>query len=152
MARAYGKARSRRRNRLHNLPSLQAALEQRHQLAPGASLISPDGYWVGRHFLRVRRAEAAESAERRIVALERQIAQLESRVAQGATVVAQTESNLSLFVEQYKVGRRSLLELVSQYDSFARLERDQVALQYEIALLEIEIARDRGLLVDGARM
>jgi adhesin transport system outer membrane protein len=73
-------------------------------------------------------------------------------MAQGATVVAQTESNLSLFVEQYKVGRRSLLELVSQYDSFARLERDQVALQYEIALLEIEIARDRGLLVDGARL
>jgi adhesin transport system outer membrane protein len=73
-------------------------------------------------------------------------------MAQGARVVAQTEGNLSLFVEQYKVGRRSLLELVSQYDSFARLKRDQVALQYEIALLEIEIARDRGLLVDGARM
>ena len=99
-----------------------------------------------------RSAEAAETAERRIVSLERQIAQLESRLAQGATVVAQTESNLSLFVEQYKVGRRSLLELVGQYDSFARLERDQAALQYEIALLEIEIARDRGLLVDGARM
>ena len=99
-----------------------------------------------------RSAEAAETAERRIVALERQIAQLESRMAQGARVVAQTEGNLSLFVEQYKVGRRSLLELVSQYDSFARLERDQAALQYEIALLEIEIARDRGLLVDGARM
>jgi adhesin transport system outer membrane protein len=99
-----------------------------------------------------RSAEAAETAERRIVALERQIAQMESRMAQGTTVLAQTESNLSLFVEQYKVGRRSLLELVSQYDSFARLERDQAALQYEIALLEIEIARDRGLLVDGARM
>ena len=99
-----------------------------------------------------RSAEAAETAERRIVALERQIAQLESRMAQGAAVLAQTESNLSLFVEQYKVGRRSLLELVSQYDSFARLERDQAVLQYEIALLEIEIARDRGLLVDGARL
>jgi adhesin transport system outer membrane protein len=99
-----------------------------------------------------RSAEAAETAERRIVSLERQIAQLESRLAQGATVVAQTESNLSLFVEQYKLGRRNLLELVGQYDSFARLERDQAALQYEIALLEIEIARDRGLLVDGARM
>ena len=43
------------------VPSLEAALQQRQQLAPGASLISPDGYWVGRHFLRVRRAEAAES-------------------------------------------------------------------------------------------
>lgn len=99
-----------------------------------------------------RAAEAAETAERRIVALERQIAQLESREAKGAAVLAQTESNLELFVEQYKLGRRTLLELVGQYDSFARLERDQVSLRYDIALLQIEIARDRGLLVDGARM
>lgn len=99
-----------------------------------------------------RTSEAAETAERRIVALERQIAQLESRQAKGALVLAQTESNLELFVEQYKLGRRTLLELVNQYDSFARLDRDQAALRYEIALLEIEIARDRGLLVDGARM
>ena len=99
-----------------------------------------------------RTAEAAETAERRIVALERQIAQLESQQAKGAAVLAQTEANLGLFVEQYKLGRRSLLELVDQYDSFARLDRDQVALGYEIALLELEIARDRGLLVDGARM
>lgn len=99
-----------------------------------------------------RSAEAAEAADRRIVALEREIAQLESRMAQGASVLAQTEANLGLFVEQYKLGRRTLLELVGQYDSFARLERDQAALRYEIALLEVEIARDRGLLVDGARM
>lgn len=99
-----------------------------------------------------RATEAAETADRRIVALERQIAQLESRQTKGASVLAQTESNLALFVEQYKLGRRTLLELVGQYDSFARLERDQVSLRHEIALLEIEIARDRGLLVDGARM
>lgn len=99
-----------------------------------------------------RTAEATETAERRIVALERQIAQLQTQQAQGAAVLAQTDDNLTLFVEQYKVGRRTLLELVNQYDSFARLERDQAALGYEIALLELEIARDRGLLVDGARM
>jgi adhesin transport system outer membrane protein len=99
-----------------------------------------------------RTAEATETAERRIVALERQITQLQTQQAQGAAVLAQTDDNLTLFVEQYKVGRRTLLELVNQYDSFARLERDQAALGYEIALLELEIARDRGLLVDGARM
>jgi adhesin transport system outer membrane protein len=99
-----------------------------------------------------RSAEAAETAERRIVALERQIASLHSRQSQGDEVLRQTNGNLEMFVEQYKVGRRSLLELVGQYDSFARLERDQVALRYEIAILELEIARDRGLLVDGARM
>ena len=97
-------------------------------------------------------AEASEAANRRIVALDRQIATLASRQAQGAEVLRQTEGNLALFTEQYKVGRRSLLELVGQYDSFARLERDQASLRYDIAVLELEIARDRGLLVDGARL
>lgn len=99
-----------------------------------------------------RTAEATEAAQRRIVALERQIALLESQQAKGAQVLGQTTANLDLFVEQYKLGRRTLLELVGQYDSYARLERDQVALRYQIALLELEIARDRGLLVDGVRM
>ena len=97
-------------------------------------------------------AEASETANRRIVALERQIATLQSRQAQGAEVLRQTEGNLALFTEQYKVGRRTLLELVGQYDGFARLERDQASLRYDIAVLELEIARDCGLLVDGARM
>ena len=49
-------------------------------------------------------------------------------------------------------GRRSLLELVGQYEAAARLERDQVSLAYEIALIQIRLAHERGLLVDGARL
>jgi len=41
--------------------SLDEALAARSSLAEGESLISRDGYWVGRHFLRVRRASEAES-------------------------------------------------------------------------------------------
>jgi len=41
--------------------TLDDALAQRGQLAAGQSLISRDGYWVGRHFLRVRRASEAQS-------------------------------------------------------------------------------------------
>ncbi|PKQ39485.1 chromosome segregation protein SMC [Pseudomonas sp. YY-1] len=41
--------------------SLEQALAARAQLADGESLISRDGYWVGRHFLRVRRAAEADS-------------------------------------------------------------------------------------------
>jgi chromosome segregation protein len=41
--------------------SLDDALAGRTGLADGESLISRDGYWVGRHFLRVRRASEAES-------------------------------------------------------------------------------------------
>ncbi len=97
-------------------------------------------------------AEAAEAAQRRLVALAGEIDTLSSRTAQGAHVLAQTEANLELFTEQYRLGRRSLLELVGQYDAFAQLQRDQEALRFEIALRSVEIARDLGLLVDGERL
>jgi len=99
-----------------------------------------------------RTAQASEDARRRIVTLERQIATLNSREVEGRAVLRQTAENLDLFSQQYKVGRRTLLELVNQYDAFARLDRDLTGLRYEAALLRLEIARDRGQLVDGARM
>lgn len=97
-------------------------------------------------------AEAAETANRQLINLQTKKATLVARQSSGAEVVKQTADNLELFTRQYKVGRRSLLELVGQYDSFARLQRDQAALAYEIALTELEMARDLGVLVDGARM
>jgi len=97
-------------------------------------------------------AEATETANRRIVALQQQKANLASRQAQGNEVLRQTAANLDLFTQQYKVGRRTLLELVGQYDGYARLQRDQASLGYDMALIDLEIARDRGLLVDGARL
>ncbi len=41
--------------------NLDEALARRTHLSAGQSLISRDGYWVGRHFLRVRRASEAQS-------------------------------------------------------------------------------------------
>lgn len=99
-----------------------------------------------------RNAQAAEDANRRITALASEMQSLQSREAQGAEVLRQTAANLSMFTEQYKVGRRSLLELVQQYESFAHAERDQVALKYLAADLRLQIALERGALVDGARM
>ncbi len=99
-----------------------------------------------------RIAEAAEAATRDIIALEREIAALQIRERDGGEVLRQTGVNLDLFTQQYEVGRRSLLELVGQYDSYARTERDHAALKYEIALRQLQIARARGQLVDGARL
>ncbi|MBS7660803.1 chromosome segregation protein SMC [Pseudomonas lalucatii] len=47
--------------RVRPVASLEEALAGRAALAEGESLVSRDGYWVGRHFLRVRRAGEAES-------------------------------------------------------------------------------------------
>jgi outer membrane protein, adhesin transport system len=99
-----------------------------------------------------RIAEAADEANRAILSLQNEINMLQVRLQDGGEVVRQTEANLVLFTEQYEVGRRSLLELVNQYDSFARLERDHASLEYEIALRQLQIAKARGQLVDGSRL
>ncbi len=99
-----------------------------------------------------RTAQAAEDARRRIVMLERRIALLQQRERSGTAVLAQTAENLDLFDQQYRVGRRTLLELVNQYHDYARLEREQVGLRHEAILLRLEIARDRGQLVNGSQL
>lgn len=45
--------------RVRPVETLDQALAQRAQLGDGESLVSRDGYWVGRHFLRVSRASDA---------------------------------------------------------------------------------------------
>ncbi len=47
--------------RVRPVESLDEALAGRGALGEGESLVSRDGYWVGRHFLRVRRAAEAEA-------------------------------------------------------------------------------------------
>ncbi|WP_404436449.1 chromosome segregation protein SMC [Stutzerimonas chloritidismutans] len=48
-------------SRVRPVADLEQALAGRASLGDGESLISRDGYWVSRHFLRVRRAGEAES-------------------------------------------------------------------------------------------
>ena len=94
-------------------------------------------------------AEAADTASRKIVALQSELQRLSAKQGQGAGVLAQTEASLAMFTEQYKLGRRPLMELVSIYESFAQMEREQAALKYDIALTRLQIAALRGQLVDG---
>ncbi len=96
--------------------------------------------------------EAEQTATRRRTELQGRIAQLRTRQSEGAEVLRQTLGNLELNVEQYRIGRRSLTDLTAQTAAAARMERDQAAFPYEIARLELELARDAGVLVDGGRL
>ncbi|WP_448681831.1 chromosome segregation protein SMC [Pseudomonas nicosulfuronedens] len=46
--------------RIRPVETLEEALARRASLGDGESLVSRDGYWVGRNFLRVRRGESAD--------------------------------------------------------------------------------------------
>ena len=73
--------------------TLDDALSLRGQLSAGQSLISHDGYWVGRDFLRVRRASEAESG---VLARGQELQRLEAeREEREATLAALDEQLLS---------------------------------------------------------
>lgn len=71
--------------------SLDQALAQRLQLGDGESLISRDGYWVGRHFLRVRRASAAESG---VLARGQELERLQGERDEREAALVDLEENL----------------------------------------------------------
>ncbi|WP_277052016.1 chromosome segregation protein SMC [Zestomonas thermotolerans] len=77
--------------RVRPVDSLDEALARRVQLADGDSLISRDGYWVGRNFLRVRRAGEAESG---VLARGQELERLAAERAEREAVLADLEERL----------------------------------------------------------
>lgn len=71
--------------------SLEQALAARAQLAEGESLISRDGYWVGRHFLRVRRAAEADSG---VLARGQELERLQLEREEREAALAQLDERL----------------------------------------------------------
>ncbi|WP_315289413.1 chromosome segregation protein SMC [Pseudomonas oleovorans] len=71
--------------------SLEQALAERGQLADGESLISRDGYWVGRHFLRVRRAAEADSG---VLARGQELERLQLEREEREAALAQLDERL----------------------------------------------------------
>jgi len=114
--------------------SLEQALAARSGLNDGESLVSRDGYWVGRHFLRVRRASEAESGVlARGQELERLQAEREEREAALATVeerIAELSSDRArLEDEREQQRRREQEEARSHSDLKAQLSAGQARLE-----------------------
>lgn len=102
--------------------SLDQALAQRLQLGDGESLISRDGYWVGRHFLRVRRASEAESG---VLARGQELERLQGERDEREAALAGLEENL----QRLQAGQRQQEDAREQQ---RRLVQDEARRQGEL--------------------
>ncbi len=96
-----------------------------------------------------RLAQAREDANRDIAALEQKLASAKRQEAQSVTLLEQARSNLAVFEDQVQSGQRALTEAVGVYETKVRTEREALAHKYRVALIELEMAKTLGLLVDG---
>lgn len=114
--------------------SLERALAERPSLAEGESLVSRDGYWVGRHFLRVRRASEAESGVlARGQELQRLLAERDEREASLAAMedrVTALSGEQSRLEGERELQRRQQQEEARKHsDLKARLSAGQARLE-----------------------
>ncbi|THG87267.1 chromosome segregation protein SMC [Pseudomonas sp. A-1] len=157
--------------RVRPVESLGAALAARDGLAEGDSLISRDGYWVGRHFLRVRRGGetdggllargqelerlAGESAEREaaLALLEERL--LELRERQQTQEQAREQQRRRIQDEGRRQGelRAQLSALQARHEQLAlrrrRLEEELAELAEQRALEVEQLGESRLYLQDA---
>ncbi len=108
--------------RVRPVENLDQALAGRAMLGDGESLISRDGYWVGRHFLRVRRAAEAESGLlARGQELERLQAEREER-----------EAALELLDERLDQLRHAQRQQEDEREQLRRRQQDEARQQAEL--------------------
>lgn len=100
-----------------------------------------------------RRIQQAREDGRLVLAsLNADLSGLRLAEARGRELLRQTHANLELFEEQYSLGTIGVVELVAHLELATRLERENVAVSYDVALTAVKIARERGLLVDGTQL
>ncbi|MFJ3151249.1 chromosome segregation protein SMC [Pseudomonas hunanensis] len=101
---------------------LAQALEQRGSLGEGQSLVSRDGYWVGRHFLRVRRGGEAEGG---VLARGQEIERLGQEQLEQEAALEQLDQQLQALREQQ-------LDQEEQREQLRRRTQDENRLHGEL--------------------
>jgi len=95
--------------------TLEQALSQRPSLQAGESLVSRDGYWVGRHFLRVSRGSEAQGG---VLARAQEIEQL-------AEQQLQQQEQLDEFEQRLHSQREQQRDLEEQREQLRRRSQDE---------------------------
>lgn len=114
--------------------TLDEALARCSQLTAGQSLISRDGYWVGRHFLRVRRASEAQSG---VLARGQELQQLGVERDEREATLATLEEQLLNLREQQSRQEESREELRRRVQDETRQQSDLRA-QLSAAKVKVE--------------
>lgn len=114
--------------------TLDDALSLRGQLGAGESLISRDGYWVGRGFLRVRRASEAESG---VLARGQELQRLEAEREEREATLAALDEQLSTQREQQRTQEDNREQLRRRLQDEAR-QQSELKAQLSAAKAKVE--------------
>ncbi|SMX39054.1 TolC family protein [Maliponia aquimaris] len=99
-----------------------------------------------------RVTEAAETSRRKIDSQASQFAAYTRQAQEAELLTRQAKQNLDIFQRQYDGGQRQVMDVVGVYETYAAGLETAISLKYKAARAELELARLRGALAEGARL
>jgi adhesin transport system outer membrane protein len=96
--------------------------------------------------------EAREAADRAIRSQSSKYAAYTRQAQEAELLTRQAKHNLDLFQRQYEGGQRQVMDVVGVYETYAAALETAIDLKYKAARAELELARLRGALAEGARI
>lgn len=93
--------------------------------------------------------QAEEDASRAMGRQTQRLASYRRQEAEAAELARASRITFELFQGQAKAGQRTVPEVVSVYEQLVEREQAHVDAKYQVVLIQLEIARDLGLLADG---
>lgn len=99
-----------------------------------------------------RVAEAGEDAAREIAAQSRKLEAFTRQIGEAKTLTKQAKVNLDLFQAQYDGGQRQVMDVVGVFETYAAALVREIDLKYKAERAELELARLRGGLAEGAQI
>jgi len=94
-------------------------------------------------------AEAEEDARRNYSRQTQRLASFRRQEGEAAALARTSRETYRLFQAQFDAGQRSVLDVVSIYEEWVLREQAHIDAKYEVVLIQLELARDLGILADG---
>lgn len=126
--------------RVGRVESFEEAVSKREQLGPQDSLVTTDGIWVGKGWLRLHRNVSEESVLQRrqsIEKLETSLSDLQQQEARLVEKQQQTRDELERLEQQIRTSRAALEESAAE---LSRAENERTAL--DVRIQQIELSRE----------
>jgi len=97
-------------------------------------------------------AEAEEEARRSYSRQEQRLASFNRQEAEAAELARSSRETFRLFQAQFKAGQRTVMDVAAIYEQLVEREQAHIDAKYEVILIQLEMARDLGLLADGEKI
>lgn len=96
--------------------------------------------------------EAEENARRSYARQLQRLSSLRRQEEETSRLARTSHETYKLFKAQFEAGQRSVMDVINIYEEYVRRELSRIEAKYEVIQIQLEMARDQGLLADGDKI